>query len=370
MASSVTRAVVRRIVQGSPGPSRPLRLVPERVRRLADQFHRSDFTHESSTQENDNSIRVGDQGQNYGNINNQFDGGAGGSTAGDFNAGLAPVIQTTISTTINPNYNRAPRRFRARPVYSEYDYASYEYYDDIAPIRHSRPNRRRYHHPRRPLQTRSESTTAPPTTQSVPISKVELLQDLIAQGLLDPKDLVSTGYFSDNSLNTTEATANRKRRSTSNDPIIPDITVPDNVRYATYLSIQRDQFWSDVIPIMVVYELDFNIQVTISNEPIRDIFTPNETLQVNQLRNPFPVSHRARRSDNMDNDLSAVHNMNPNATSFIEIRNITRQSFEKTSFSTTSQTTHHVGFQALCICFLVVTAIIAINRFRHSGTSN
>lgn len=261
VATSVTRAVVRRIVQGSPGPTRPLRLVPERVRRLADQFHRSDFNHEHSTEENDNSIHVGDQAHNTGNINNQFDGGADGSNAGDFSVtnGLAPVIQTTISTTINPIYTRASRRFRARPIYSDYDYTSYDYYDDIEPVRHHRPNRRRSHHRRRPIRNQSETTMTPSTTRSAPLSKTELLQDLIAQGLLDPKDLVSTGYFSDNQSNDTESLPIRNRRSDEN-IVAPDITIPDHVRYANYLSIQRDEFWDEVIPIMVEYELDFNIQ--------------------------------------------------------------------------------------------------------------
>lgn len=375
MVSSVARAVGRRVIQGSPGPSRPLRLVPVRSRRLADQFHRSDFNHESSTQENDHSIHVDGQSENTGNINNQLGNGSGGSTAGDFSIVPAPVIQTTISTTINPIYNRPHRRFRGRPITSDYEYELYEYYDEIEPVRYNRPARRRSHHRRKHVQTQVVTTTVPPTSNSPTTSKSDLLQDLISRGLIDPKDLLSSGYFSDIPLNQTGTS--RKRRAidsdteatvTETDLVEPEILNPDYIGYDDYLSSQRDQLWDQIIPIMVAYELDFNIQVTVSNEPITGIYTPIQTLQVTQLRNPYPIRSRHRRSDQ-----SGRVETNPmtarNSTSYIEIRNITRNSYEKTSISSVSHLSYHFNYQAICSCFVVIIVIFAIYRYRHNVSS-
>lgn len=370
VVTAVTSALRRRVVQGSPGSTRPLRLVPVRSRRVADQYHRSDFNHESSTQENDHSIHISGQTENTGNINNMLGGSTGGATVGDFNAGLAPVIQTTISTTINPIYGRSQRRFRARSNIPNYEYDLYEYYDDVEPVRQSRPFRRRSHHRRKHIPTQVLTTTTPSITTPSPISKTELLQDLISQGLLDPQDLLAAGYFNTNQLNHTEGPSKRERRSNEleldADPVEPEILNPDYIGYDDYLSEQRDRFWNDVIPIMVAYELDFNIEITVSNEPIMGIYTPVQTLNVNQLRNPYPIRSKHRRSTDSDpTELGTA----PNATSFIEIRNITRKTYEKTSFSNTTYTTHHINYQALCFCLAIIIVALVLYRHRHNATS-
>ena len=55
------RSVGRRVIQGSPGPRRPLRLLPMRARRFADQYSRSyradsTYNHEDIDQDIDNSF--------------------------------------------------------------------------------------------------------------------------------------------------------------------------------------------------------------------------------------------------------------------------------------------------------------------------
>lgn len=385
---SSMRAVGRRVVQGSPGSTRPLRLLPVRARRLADQYHNSwsNFNSETSSQENDNSIHIGNQEGNS-NVNNMLGGGSGGSHAGDFNAGVTPVnVQTTISTTFSPTFHRQTRRFRNHPSSYEYEYDEYDYYAPVEPVRPVRPLRRRFHHRRQRTRKQTASTTVTPDSVEPDAnprnSESAILQDLINRGLLDPSDLAEFGYIS-NGTNQAISPVRTRRFSGDMDIVEPSLTIPNRLfqldhfryeNYENYLSTQRDEFWDQVIPIMVQFELDFNIEITIYNDPIQGIFTPYQSLNVGQKRNPYPVLNRTRRSDgtelselpNPDTESDLESPTYPNFTSFIEIRNITRKFHEKTSFTTSKQSAYHIPYKAICLCILVVIAIFAFSRCRHN----
>lgn len=342
------RAFGRRVIQGSPGPSRPLRLLPERTRRFAN--HQETSNHESTSEDTDNSINVGDQDQNTGNINNQFTGGS----AGDFNAGVSPVnVQASITTTIRPVFFRTSRRYRQRPTSYEYEYSSdYDYYDEVEPTRPSRPHRRRNH----PRRIRVRTTSTPTTQASIPDPEMRVIQNLIAQGLLDPKDLIASDFASNiTDINDdTEAIHSRRRRYAGDIDTDTYGPLADRAyfsQYVDHISNQRNHFWAEIMPILVKYEVDFSVEISVTNSPIFGLNIPTETLNIVQVEEPS--NNRSRRSID-------IESMEPKNHS-IEIRNITRFTHEKTSYSST----YHIDYRAICFCLFALLFLIVICRFRH-----
>ena len=369
------RAFGQRVVQGSPGPSRPLRLLPVRARRVADQYnHETSFSHESSSQDSDDSIKVGDQdnNHNYGNINNMV--GPGGATAGDFNVGMPPItVQATITTTVNPIVQRPSRRFRDRFSHDYEDNSDYEYYDEIETPPTHRPYRRRSHS-RRP-RVRTSTTAATPTSPPID-SKTQLLQNLISQGLLDPKDLLESGYFSDSNETSIDLPVNRQRRSNT---LEFENSEQKLIQYSRYIMAQKSNFWDEIIPLMAKYEIDFNIEVTIYSDPIEGMDAPTESLYASQLDNPFSQglpSERERRSIDSDeplesSDILVPSLISPNSTNVFEIRNVTHITHEKTLYhSSSTVSTHRISYETICICIFIAIVVAVLGRLRHSTNAN
>ena len=363
VVSPVMRAVGQ-AVRGSPGPVRPLRLMPLRTRRFADQHNRYDSNSSTSetSQDTDQSSKVGDQGYNSGNINNQV--GNGPATAGDFNNGLAPITFVSVSTTIHPT-SRRPNFHRRQPSF--YNYDDNYYYDDYVAPRPTRPARRHSHRPR----VRPTTTTATTTTTQNP--KTQLLKELIKEGILDPKDLFDSDMFThsydhvDQTVqNSTEPTFSRQRRSD------PGPSETEFFQYAQYVSVQQTSFWNEINPIISKYQVDFNILVSIQTDPVDGGDITPQTLYAVQTSPPnFDIKNRKRRSaetkpsSEPESDPSeiSVETFDPSIT---EVRNITHIFHKETTHTVSFESTYQVSFRTVLYCVAIVVLLIVFYCFRHT----
>ena len=318
LARPVTKAFVRRVVQGSPGPTRPLRLVPLRTRRVADfTFDSTTSTSDSSVTDTDidHSTRISQDG-NEGAINNQS-GGTAGNLSVHFN--MAP----NQGNSRFRSHRRRGNFRRQRPLYQDYEYYNYDYYYPTYGSRrtHHHPRRLQSQHPRAHISTTtsvfgptakpsltvaSTSPSSPPETEPTGInhSKIDALQKLVADGILTPEDLSRLDQGNTFSLPTVKntETPNRSRRfadlessllnfetsspseTTQLEPIAT--TDPTSVMINTkitgldapaieffdhaassqfsseYIQHREQQFWLDITPIFERYFGEFDITIS------------------------------------------------------------------------------------------------------------
>ena len=188
--------------------------------------------------------------------------------------------------------------------------------------------------------------------------------------------MLESGYFSNSSDTSADLSVNRRRRS---DTLDFENSKQKLDQYSRYIMDQKTNFWDEIIPLMVKYEVDFNIEVTIYSDPIEAIVAPIESLFVSQLNNPFSQdlsSDRERRSIESEKSLEsssvlAPSLISPNASNVLEIRNITHITHEKTSYHSSSTiSTHRISYETICICILIAIAAAVYGHFRHSVNSN
>ena len=369
VVSPVVR-VVGQTVRGSPGPVRPLRLLPLRTRRFADQYNRydSNYSTSESSQDTDESKKVGDQGYNSGNINNQV--GDGPATAGDFNNGMAPLTFVSVSTTIHP----VPRRPISRRRHSFYEYGDDYYYEDYVEPRPTRPTRRRSHRPRvRPTLTTTTTTTVPTTANPTN----QLLKDLIREGLIDPKELFTSELFSSHNQSQIfelETMASRKRRSDIDTETETSDLEEEFFRYAQHVSIRQTAFWDEISPIISKYQIDFSILISIQTDPINGGEISPQTLFAVQTDPLNTMKNRTRRDvdTQVDNDYSKEllkDSPKPFNQSVTEIRNITQIFHKETTRTFSFESTYRISFKTLCLCFIVIMFLVTFCYFRHNRHS-
>ena len=372
LARPVTKAFVRRVVQGSPGPTRPLRLVPLRTRRVADfSFETTSSTSDSSITDTDidHSTRISQDG-NEGAINNQS-GGTAGNLSVHFN--MAPGQG---NARFRPSRRRGNFR-RQRPVYQDYEYYNYDYYYPTY------GSRRAHHHPRRlqpqPPRARvstttsvfgpttkpsstvaSTSLTTPPETgpSKVNQTKLNVLKELVADGILTPDDLSRYDQGNTFSFPTVKMNENptRSRRfadiesnsfpseTTQSEPIsttdpmnviintkITGLDAPaieffdqkesDQIDLASSEYIQRreQQFWLDITPIFERYFGEFDITISTHipslitssgqhrhRRSVNRYVTSNDSETEIETRSPFYVYEKRNRTQiTIQNDIQS-----------------------------------------------------------------
>ena len=394
LARPVVRAVGRRVIQGSPGPTRPLRLAPVRVRRIADRYNSTTITDNSEVTdiEFDGSTRISQDG-NDGAINNQS-----GGTVGNLSVNIH--VATTPSSSRFRNMRRRTQFRRQRPLYETYDYYNYNDYYTYSP---SRSYPRRHSHPRRPYTTLSTSTvrkpTSPTTTTTTSESKIaiaplptnihnspralvdysnpnvhvdssgsrpkneEVLQQLLSRGFLTSEEI--DRFKMNTNIDVPDAVGRSRRSIESVDPLASDsfmsktsldkpITIAlvdhDDTRQSdseymqNYAHQLEQQFWLDITPIIEHYSGILGISVS--------TYVPSFTPKTSHERHKRSINQHVT-SDGSDTTIET------RPSSYVyEIRNRTHVTVAKRNYSYESHTATY-RFSNLAVTVTVTGILFA-----------